>query len=114
MQSYLNKLENWFNKWRFQVCTNKCSYAIYSSGNFPTLIKHDILKLKIFDEVLKVDYNPKYLGMIVDKRLGFNMHTEEVKNKCQKCFDILYNLSTKNWSLDENSKLQVYKCLIRS
>ena len=114
IQGYLCKLEWWFNRWRLQISTHKCSYCLYSLGRVPILIKDNILNLKIFDEFLKVDFNPKYLGMLLDKRCSFNNHADKIKEKCKKSLNILNNLSGKNWSLDENSKLNIYKCLIRS
>ena len=114
MQTYLNSLEQWFNKWRLQVATHKCSFNIYKKGNIPKNIKEKNLNLKIFNSILKLDQSPTYLGATLDRHLNFNAHADKIRDKCMKSIKILKNLSGKNWSLDEKSKVKIYKCLIRS
>ena len=80
----MNKLEWWFNKWRLQVSTHKCSYNIYTQDNIPILVRNDTLKLKIFNEFLKADYNLTYLGMTLNRKLNFNSHTAIIKSRCPK------------------------------
>ena len=94
MQNYLNKLELWFNKWRMQVATHKCSFNIYKKGNIPKNIKNK-LNLKIFNSTIKLDQKPIYLGATLDSNLNFNAHAEIITVKCLININVLRNLSGK-------------------
>ena len=112
MQKYITNLELWFNKWRLQLSTNKCSYNIFRKGNLPNNIKNK--KLILFSSDLKIDKNPTYLGLTIDSKLKYKTHADNIKEKCTRCLNVISNLSYKNWSLKTEEKLTVYKCLIRS
>lgn len=114
MQRYLNHLENWLAKWRMNIAGKKCSFTIYSKGKIPTNLTNNKFVLKIFNEAIPIDHNPKYLGITLDRKLNFNVHVESIRSKCLKDLNILKCLSYKKWSLDVNQQLVVYKCLIRS
>ncbi len=68
----------------------------------------------MYSEPIPMDVNPKYLGVLLDRRLTFNQHTNVVRQKCLKLLNILKCLAYKNWSLSTDEQLTVYKLLIRS
>lgn len=68
----------------------------------------------MYSEPIPLDHNPKYLGVILDRRLSFNRHTEVIRQKCFKLLNILKCLAYKTWALNLNQQLTIYKCLIRS
>lgn len=114
MQRYLRSVENWFNKWRLKTAGKKCSFTIYSKGNIPKELSNGEFKLIIFNEEIPINNTPKYLGITFDRSLSFKQHVEIVREKGLKLLNILKCLSFKQWSLGNNEKLNVYKCLIRS
>ena len=114
MQRYLNYLENWFNQWRLSIAANKCSYTIYSKRKLPKEIANGTLKFMIYNTEIPLNHNPKYLGITLDRNLKFTNHIENIKNKCEKQFNILKCLSFKKWALEPRLQLRVYKSLIRS
>jgi len=76
MQRYLKGLEKWLNKWRLKIAPHKCSFNIYR-GNVPNLNELPNRSLTIFSE--KIDKNPKYQGVSMDKTLA--TRTTLVKSK---------------------------------
>ena len=87
---------------------------IYSKGNIPKEVSSVCFSLKIFNEEIPINTNPKYLGVTFDRKLNFSTHTELVREKAMKQLNILKCLSYKKWSLGTKEKLNVYKSLIRS
>ncbi len=113
MQRYLKGLETWLNKWRLKIAPHKCLYNI-NRGNVPNLNELPNRSLIIFSEKIPIDNNPKYLGVTMDKNLLYSHHTRQIKVKCNKLLNVLKCLSYKNWALDTDQQLVVYKALIRS
>jgi len=113
MNRYLKSLETFCNKWRFSIASNKCSFTIYSP-KLPKEISSGQLKLVIFGQPIPVNNNPKYLGVILDRKVNFNKHIEEVRTSCIRKLNILKCLSYKKWSLGSQQQLVIYKSLIRS
>ena len=113
MNRYLKQLEIWLNTWRATMATNKCSVTIYSK-QIPKELKNGEFKLFLYGQSIPINHEPKYLGVIIDRNLNFNLNTNIIRDKCLKHLNILKCLSYKNWSLSVNEKLTVYKSLIRS
>ena len=114
MQRYLNKLEKWLTKWRLNIAANKCSFTIYTKGKVPKELNCNSFNLKIFNENIPINHNPKYLGVTFNRNLNFTKHTEIIREKCLKLVNIIKCLTFKKWSLDNKLMLNVYKTLIRS
>jgi hypothetical protein len=113
MNKYLAALEIWLNTWRLVMATHKCSFTIYL-GNVPILITNKSLQLKMFSDVIPQNNNPKYLGLILDRKLNFIRHAETVRHKCFKLLNILKCLAYKSWAINVNNQITIYKTLIRS
>ena len=56
----------------------------------------------------------KFLGVIFDHKLTFIPHIKYSKLKCQKALNLLRVVSGKNWGADKDTKLTLYRALIRS
>ena len=114
LEPYLDHLEIWLNKWRLCIAAHKCSFNIYKKGQLPKEIKNGSFKLKIFGEEIPLEVHPKYLGIYLDKNCNFNLHVDNIVEKCKKLLNILKSLYFKDWALDTNSQLNIYKTLIRA
>lgn len=55
----------------------------------------------------------KYLGVVLDKKLTFRSHIQEVLTKAQTTIRILYSLLCRKSKLNETNKLLLYKVGIR-
>ena len=56
----------------------------------------------------------KFLGIIFDRKLSFIPHIKHLKLKCQRALNLLRVVSGKSWGADRETKLTLYRALIRS
>jgi hypothetical protein len=111
-QIYLSKLEQWMNKWRLTLAPHKCAQIIFSKARD---LRNDSLALTLYGEPIPRESNPKFLGIVFDSRLKFDVHVEKLKIKVNERLNLLKILSyDKNWNLDTNLLIKFYKVLIRS
>ena len=73
------------------------------------------------DPVLKFDKDPiqfvkeaKFLGLIWDTKLTFELHIKYLKARCQKSLNLLKVLSRTAWGADRTTLLKLYRSLVRS
>ena len=76
---------------------------------------------KCMDPVLKLDNDPihlvkeaKFLSLIWDTKLTFELHIEYLKARCRKSLNILKVLSRTEWGADQTTLLKLYCSLVRS
>ena len=73
------------------------------------------MNLRLYGEKIPYDAKPKFLGVVFDPRMNFKNHFELIKNKKNDRLNILKILFfDKNWRLDQNTLIQIFKSLIRS
>lgn len=109
-QSYLNDLEEWMKKWRLKIATKKCHFNLYKE----TGIINKEIELKIFDEKIRMEKNPTYLGITLDPKLSFEKHIKDIRERCTRKLNILKVLNNKKFELPLRVKIQVYATLVRS
>lgn len=113
MKKYLEELEIWLKKWRLSIAANKCSFTIYAK-RIPNELKNGTFKLKINGNEIPINHEPRYLGVILDRNLNMNAHTNRIRTKCIKALNILKCLTYKSWSMKEENQIRIYKSLVRS
>ena len=89
----------------------KCSYLIFtkSSQSEPSKIL-----LELFGEKIPVNESPTFLGIRFDPGLTFKNQIDYLKETCTKRMNILKIVSCKKWGLSIETRLIIYKSLIRS
>jgi exonuclease III len=111
-QIYLYELEKWMDRWRLSLAPHKCAQTTFSKAKQNS---NDNLNIRIYDQRISCEANPKFLGITFDTRLSFVAHFEKIKEKVNDRLNILKVLSyDKGWSLKTNFLLSIYKVLIRS
>ena len=113
MKKYLEELEIWLKKWRLSIAANKCSFTIYAT-RIPKELNNGTFKLMINGSEIPINHEPRYLGVILDRNLNMNTHTDTIRTKCIKALNILKCLTYKTWSMKEENQIRIYKSLIRS
>ena len=75
----------------------------------------DILNINLYKTQIPFERNPKFLGIIFDRRLNFKRHYEAVDKKLFDRINLLKILSyNDNWKLGEHILVRMYKSLVRS
>jgi hypothetical protein len=108
LQMYLDRLQEWLTKWRLKVAPHKCSHNIYSKSN--RAVK--VISLKIFDQPIGKEINPRYLGVLLDPRLTYDTHINNLKDKCFRKMNFLRVM--KHNKIQNKTKICVYNAMIRS
>ena len=85
LQQCLNKIENWalFNVFNFSKLKTQCVH-------FCQLRQlHDNPQLYLYGSLIPVVDEPKFLGVIFDRKLSFIPHIKYLKAKCLKALNLL-------------------------
>jgi len=110
INKYLSELEIWLLKWKMKIAANKCNYMIFTQNktNIPKF------KLHINNDLIPYTDHIKFLGLIFDNRLNFNLHINEIRTKCLDRLKIIKILSHKSWKLSPSTLMNIYKSLLGS
>ena len=109
VNKFLSELAMWPAKWRLTLAMHKCVYTTFTR-------KHaiDEFNLKLNNEILPYDENPKFLGIHFDSKLNFNKHIEYILEKCNERIGVIKALSFGCFKLPFHILRALYKSLIRS
>lgn len=110
LQQNLNSLQNWANQNGFKFSQTKTVCMHFCNKRK----QHAEPELYLSDVLIPVVKEFKFLGLIFDSKLNFIPHIKELKRKCQKALNLLRVVSAQNWGADRNTKLMLYRALIRS
>ena len=100
----LHYLANWLKFKQLKLNVSKTKYLIISSANFRSPVN-----IEIDGETIERVNELKYLGVIIDDKLTFKSHIDNVIKKMAKKYGILCRLKNE---LTVGSKIQLYKSII--
>ena len=109
MQSALRLISKWCEHWGFFLSPTKSAVMVFKRGK----AANDI-QLKIKNQTIPKVETYKYLGFILDTRLTFRDHIEQLRIRCLKRINILKCVSGCNWGADRKSLTLLYCSLVRS
>jgi len=112
IHNYLKELEEWLSCWRLSMSANKSSFIIFNNSN--SKIESENLDLNLFKEKIDKTEVTTFLGLRFDPKLNFHHQIKYLIDSCNKRLNIIKILSNKDWKIDSNILLQIYKLLIRS
>ncbi|XP_075162787.1 uncharacterized protein LOC142235420 [Haematobia irritans] len=75
-----------------------------------TAINHEF-RVVIDGRAIEETNHVKYLGIVLQSNMSWDLHIDDVKRKIAPAIGILYKLK---WKLDERTKLMIYQSLIMS
>ena len=110
LQQCLARIQKWAdqNGFRFSKTKTVCMH-------FCNLRKlHPEPELKLYDTVIPLVEQFKFLGVFFDRKLSFIPHIKYIKTKCQKGLDLLKVVSHMDWGADRDVLLRLYRALVRS
>ena len=108
LQDLTNKINTWFNKWRFKPNPDKSHLIIFfhtPSGTSPTL--------RMYNHIIRPKNCVKYLGICIDHKINFNCHTNNVKKSTISRAKHFRSLSWKNNGINLEAKCKIYKMIVR-
>ena len=110
LQNQLTLIEDWMNTWRTKLSTNKTVWTIFKKNNSCT---SNLLSLEYNGELIKMDRNPKFLGLTLDPGLTFNKYANIIRERTAKRINILRRIRGKSWGASSKLIMTTYKILIR-
>lgn len=110
LQFCINKIERWANEngFRFSKSKSVCMHFCHKR------IPHPDPELKIYDGLIPVVEETKFLGLIFDRKLTFKAHIKSLKDRCLKTINLLRVVAHTDWGADSATLLRLYRALVRS
>lgn len=108
LQLKILETEEWFNKWRLIPNPSKSQFIIFNhhiSNTSPTI--------SIGNQHISPSPSAKYLGINLDHKLNFNMHTAAVKNKVKKRAKHFRSLTFRKEGISTKTAAIIYKSICR-
>lgn len=112
MQTALNSVCQWTDRWGFLFSPPKCHPIIFRRFMKARELEN-IPNLKVYDDTLTYCEEVKFLGVILDSRLNLHKHVQYVKARALKRMPILKCLAGRNCGADRTILLRLYKAMIR-
>ena len=109
LQKHLDSIADWMDRWRLRVNPSKTQAILFNQNKKRP--PRDLLRWK--DTRLKWTGTAKYLGILYDARLTWRAHVQAVRRKAQAQLSTLYPLIGWNSSLNQDTKIMIYKLYIR-
>jgi hypothetical protein len=95
-------------KWGFQISETKTVAILFGNQ------KEHTLNISLGSTPIQFVKVTRFLGILLDKKLNFGQHIQDLVNKCQKDLNVMRMLKGTDFGTDKNSLLLLYKSLIRS
>ena len=111
LSSDVNKLNRFYNKWKIKL-NNEKTEAIFFTLRRHKQIPSKFLKTKYGK--IKFKSEVRYLGVLFNKKLKFNLHIANQIKRVDSIFKILYPILNRRSTLDPIIKINIYKLFLRS
>ena len=82
---------------------------LFSNSN-----RTNLPEIKLKEKELQFQANHKFLGVTFDKKLTWNTHIQDIRNRCRKKINILKSVAHISWGSNTKTLLMLYRSLIRS
>lgn len=110
LQKSLNSAQRFFDKWKIKLNQEKTNAIIFPFNKSPKRIP--TIPLVFQGNVINIDDDIKYLGLILDKKLTFGKHVKSICEKAIRCGRALYPLLNRKSTLNRHNKTLLYKMCI--
>ena len=108
LQSYLEEIVDWCNKWGFCLNTKKTQSITFSYK------KHNKINFNIKKQTIEEAGIIKFLGIKFDSRLTWSPHISQIIEKIKPRMNLLRSLTGTKYGSNKKTLLMIYKALIRS
>ncbi|GBN26589.1 RNA-directed DNA polymerase from mobile element jockey [Araneus ventricosus] len=107
LNSYPDQLDKWMIGWKIKINTEKCQTVCFSRRRTTPEPP------KLYRRAIPWSNDSKYLGVILDKRMTFEMHIENNRQKVNAMKATLYPLLGRKSKFSVSNKLLLYRSLVR-
>ena len=108
MQTAINSISSWADKWMVTINRTKTEATIFSLSP-----KKETLCLKIDNEELPQQETPTYLGVKLDRKLTWTPYINSMEAKARKKMGIMKKLAGTKWGANSRILKQVYTGAVR-
>ena len=110
LQKVLNHLHSWTQKNGFKFSSSKTQIVHFTKlRGF-----HQPPTLKLGNEELKYNSHAKFLGLIFDQKLTWNIHLTKLKHDSQKLLGLTKMLTGLEYGATQESLMKIYRIYLRS
>jgi hypothetical protein len=107
LQSHLNAIEAWSNKWKIKINTGKCQHITF------TLNRSNCPPISFSGTTVDHTDTVKYLGIHLDRRLTFAHHIKLKRKELDIKRKKIYYIINKNSPLSLKNKVLIYKVMFK-
>lgn len=108
IQKAIKDINRWCNNWGFKISIEKTKVIVF------TRKKNKNIKIKLGSEILKNENKIKFLGIILDNKLTWRDHIQQIIDKCKKRINLMRCIAGNSWGASKKTLCYIYKALIRS
>ncbi|GBN88314.1 putative RNA-directed DNA polymerase from transposon X-element [Araneus ventricosus] len=108
INQHLEKLDDWFVKWKIALNVSKTEAVCFAKGEK----KHKPV-IKIKNKIIPWSQQAKYLGIILDKKLTWQSHISSIKTKFRNATRKLYPLIARDSDMKRKYKILIYTAILR-
>ncbi|GBN91737.1 RNA-directed DNA polymerase from mobile element jockey [Araneus ventricosus] len=108
INQHLEKLDDWFVKWKIALNVSKTEAVYFAKGEK----KHKPV-IKIKNKTIPWSQQAKYLGIILDKKLTWQSHIYSIKTKFRNVTRKLYPLIARDSDMKRKYKILIYTAILR-
>ena len=109
LQKAVNELESWCRKWRIKLNGSKSNLIFFNRLNEDN--SSEDLSIQLFNDIVRPCMTSKYLGILLDTRLKFHNHFQDVEARATSRLN-LFKLLAKN-GVDGKTMIRLYKTYVR-
>lgn len=113
VQSHLNKLNDYFQKWKIKVNVGKSEALLIQRSNHGRETNENLLTLKINDVKIPYSKSVRYLGYYVQPNLKHNEHINRMLLKAHTGLHKLYPIMKVNSGVSQEVKVKTYLTILR-
>ncbi|GBO08824.1 RNA-directed DNA polymerase from mobile element jockey [Araneus ventricosus] len=108
INQHLQKLDDWFVKWKIALNVSKTEAVYFAKGEK----KHKPV-IKIKNKIIPWSQQAKYLGIILDNKLTWQSHISSIKTKFRNVTRKLYPLIARDSDMKRKYKILIYTAILR-
>lgn len=116
LQTTLNRISRWSKNNGFKFSQTKTSVVHFCRSKCKRACGQAAQELKLEPNLqpLPTSNNARYLGLIFDQHLKWDLHIRDLKKRCKQSLNIMKTIAHVKWGADRAVLLRFYHAIIQS